>query len=87
MDVASDRTARRGENVSGWLQIIMGYMGYFVCLFIVAFVVVGFMSIWDSRLDKREEEQDEPEVRAFREQLDTWDSALFLEDADIRGEG
>ena len=68
--------------MSGWLQLA----GYIVCIWILVNVTIGFMAIWNSRLDKREEEQDEPEVRAFREQLDTWDSALFLESSDIRSE-
>jgi hypothetical protein len=68
--------------VSGWLQLA----GYIVCLWILVNVTIGLLAIWNSRLDKREEEQDEPEVRAFREQLDTWDSSLFLESSDIRSE-
>jgi hypothetical protein len=68
--------------VSGWLQLA----GYIVCIWILVNVTIGVLAIWNSRLDKREEAQDEPEVRAFREQLDTWDSSLFLESSDIRSE-
>ena len=68
--------------MSGWLQLA----GYIVCIWILINVTIGLLAIWNSRLDKREEEQDEPEVRIFREQLDTWDSSLFLESSDIRSE-
>ena len=68
--------------MSGWLQLA----GYIVCIWILVNVTIGILAWWNSRLDKRGEEQDEPEVRAFREQLEVWDSSLFLESSDIRSE-
>ena len=62
------------------------FVGIIICVVILFNAVMGSLLILRAWLNEREEEQDEPEVREFREQLETWDSALFLESADIRRE-
>ena len=70
------------------------YVGIIICIVILGNALMGSLLILRAWLNERdekrrdaEEEPDEPEVRKFREQLDTWDSALFLESSDIRSEG
>jgi hypothetical protein len=50
--------------------------GYLVLVILGVLVIRGFLSLWTKALD-------EDEVEQFRDELDTWDSALFLEDADL----
>jgi hypothetical protein len=59
--------------VSSFLYIA----GYVVLIVLGVFVIRGFLSLWTKALD-------EDEVEQFRAELDTWDSSLFLEDADVR---
>jgi hypothetical protein len=59
--------------VSSFLYIA----GYLVLVILGVLVIRGFLSLWTEALDEEEVEQ-------FRAELDTWDSSLFLEDADVR---
>ena len=61
--------------MNGWLY----FAGYLALFPIVFFTVRGFLSLW---ADPEPQDEVEDVVRRFRRELDTWDSSLFLEDAD-----
>jgi hypothetical protein len=59
------------------VSTVLYVSGYLVLLVLGVLVIRGFLSLWTDHMD-------EDEVEQFRAELDTWDSSLFLEDADVR---